>query len=212
MRSVVMFICLCLALPAFAAPDWQLKKDKDGIKIYAASIPNSNIKAVRAESILHCSLTQLTALLLDTKAHEQWVYSTKSSHLIKATGPASQVYQSEMSMPWPLANRDAVVALQITQDAGTKVLTVTSASVSGYMPAQKSIVRVPRSKATWTVTPMANNTLKVEYIAEADPGGAIPAWIANMFCDKGPYETFKKLDALLSSGAYKNARFDFIKD
>jgi hypothetical protein len=212
MRSLIITLCLCLALPVFAAPEWQLKRDKDGIKIYAGSIPNSNVKAVRAESTLHCTMSQLTALLLDTKAHEKWVYSTKTSYLLKATGPASQLYYSEMSMPWPLTNRDVVVSLQIAQDAATRVLTVTSASVPGYMPEHKGIVRVPRSKATWKVTPIGNNTLKVEYIAEADPGGSIPAWIANMFCDKGPYETFKKLSELLSTGAYNNARFDFIKD
>jgi hypothetical protein len=41
------------------------------------------------------------------------------------------------------------------------------------------------------------NLLHVEYILTVDPGGSIPAAIANNFVDRGPYETFKNLKELL---------------
>jgi hypothetical protein len=40
-------------------------------------------------------------------------------------------------------------------------------------------------------------TVHINYILEADPGGDIPAWLSNEFVDKGPFETFKKLGEIL---------------
>jgi hypothetical protein len=40
-------------------------------------------------------------------------------------------------------------------------------------------------------------TINIIYIFEAEPGGSLPAWLANMFADKGPYESFKNLSELL---------------
>jgi hypothetical protein len=40
-------------------------------------------------------------------------------------------------------------------------------------------------------------TINIIYTIELDPGGSVPAWIANMFADKGPYESFSNLADLL---------------
>jgi hypothetical protein len=39
----------------------------------------------------------------------------------------------------------------------------------------------------------APQTIHINYEVEVDPGGSIPGWIANMFVDKGPFETFSNL-------------------
>jgi hypothetical protein len=43
----------------------------------------------------------------------------------------------------------------------------------------------------------SSNSISIVYILEADPGGSVPAWMVNMFIDKGPFESFKKLSGLL---------------
>jgi len=213
MKKIIILIALSIACTmAYAEPVWELKKDEEGIKVYIGSVPNSNIKAVRVTCILNANISQLTALLLDTKAHEQWVYNTKTSYLVKPLGPNHLVYYSEVSMPWPLTNRDVVVEMKISQQPATKVLYVSANTIDNYVPMNKGIVRVPLSKVSWTVTPIGNNQLSVEYVGQADPGGSVPAWLVNSFSTKGPFETFKKLKELVTSPAYKNARYDFVTD
>jgi hypothetical protein len=41
------------------------------------------------------------------------------------------------------------------------------------------------------------NTLSITFIVYAEPGGNVPAWVVNMFLNKGPYESFKKLAGIL---------------
>jgi hypothetical protein len=54
-------------------------------------------------------------------------------------------------------------------------------------------VRVPSYKADWKVTMPTPETIHISYFMEVDPGGSAPAWLLNMFADKGPYGTFSGL-------------------
>lgn len=212
MKHVLTLLLLCTALHMYADTKWSLKKDQEGIKVYTGAVEGTAIKAVKVECMLDATPAQLTALLLDAKAHEKWVYSTKTSYEIKTVGDGHQVYYSELSMPWPLANRDVVVELKISQHPATKVMDIHTRSIGGHVPKKKDKVRVPLSDVHWTVTPVGNNKLKVDYIAQADPGGEIPAWAVNMFSTKGPFETFVQLRKMLTQPEYKNASFSFINN
>jgi len=73
--------------------------------------------------------------------------------------------------------------------------------VPGYTPEKSGMVRVPRSDISWYVTMPSEKTISIVYIFDAEPGGSLPAWVVNMFTDKGPYESFKKLSELLKRSA-----------
>jgi hypothetical protein len=211
-RSLVLILLLLMGAASPAQEHWQLKKESDGIKIYTASKPNSNVKAIKVAYTLAATPSQLVALLLDIPSQTQWVYSTKLSYIIKKVADNELIYYTEKSMPWPASNRDVVMKLTISQHPATNIVTVHSTTVDGYMPPKPGIVRVPSSNVVWTVTPIDHDHIKIDYEAEADPGGSVPAFIVNMFLAKGPYETFKKLQAMVDRPAYKNASFSFIKN
>jgi hypothetical protein len=211
-KVIFLFVVSCTCVMVHAQTSWDLKKDEDGIKVYTGIVPNSNIKEVRVTCILDASLSSLTALLLDAKAHEQWVYNTKSSYLVKQLGASSQIYYSEISMPWPLTNRDLVMEINISQKPGTNIMYVAEHAVTEYVPVNKNKIRVTTSKVNWTITPIANNQLRVEYIGIADPVGDVPAWLVNSFSTNGSFETFKKLKELTVSPTYAHARYAFIKE
>lgn len=177
---------------AIAAEKWDLKKDDEGIKIYTRTVPNSPHKALRATFTMKGTLNILENILLDISKQTDWVYSTKTSSLVKRMGEHDLVYYSEKSMPWPVTNRDAVVRISITRSDATTML-VNAISVVGTVPEKKGIVRVPFSKVSWEVKALNDNTLSVVYEALVDPGGSLPAWVVNMFSTKGPFETFKSV-------------------
>ena len=209
---VILFLIVVFPITGLSQVNWELKKDKEGIKVYTKSTADSDVKAVKVICTLQAKLSQLAALLLDTKAHEQWVYNTKTSFLVKQISPFQQVYYSEIDLPWPLANREVVVNMKIIQHPITKVMQVDIVNASDHVPAQKGTVRVPASAVNWKVTPLGNNQLGVEYVGLADPGGSVPAWVVNAFSTKGPFETFKKLRELVGSPIYAKAQYDFISE
>jgi len=195
-----------------AQEGWRLKTDRDGIAVYTRLFPESKFKAIKVDVEVDATLTQLVAIILDVNTGADWVYSTKSSVLLKQVSPSELYYYSEVSIPWPASNRDFIAQLKAVQDPHTKVVTIYGPVFPDYLPEKKDIVRVRHSEGKWVITPVGSHRVKVEYTLRADPGGDLPAWLVNMFVTKGPYESFKKLKEQLKKPVYVNAKLPFITD
>ena len=211
-RKILLLALLAplLHFKALSQKDWQLKAEKEGINIFTKTAPDSKFKAVRVICVLPATLSQVVAVLLDVNTGAQWLYSTKSSVLLKQVSPSELYYYSEVNVPWPVSNRDFIAHLKATQDQRTKVVTVYGPTVPDYIPVKKDIVRVAKSDGKWVLVPLDPGHVKVEYTIQVDPGGSIPAWLINLFATKGPYESFKKLKLQLQKPQYLNARLPFI--
>jgi len=191
---------------------WKLAEARDGIKVFTRPVQNSKIKAIKVECNLQATSSQLVAAILDIKTCGEWVYNSKKNVLIKQISPLDLIYYAEVEVPWPVENRDYVVHIKVDQQPQTKVITVNSPCVPGYVDEKEGIVRINQSVAKWTITPLGKNQVKAEYILEVDPMGSIPAWLTNLFATKGPYETFRKLKVHVQKEVYKKADFASITD
>ena len=191
---------------------WQLSTETEGIKVYTASVPDSKVKAIKVECDFNATLSQLVTVLLDVKTCNEWVYNTKSCVLLKQVSPAELYYYSEISIPWPVQNRDFVAHLIVTQNPSTRVVYVDGPAISGMVPVKKGIVRIDHSTGKWVITPLADHKVHVSYTLQVDPGGAIPAWLANMFATQGPTQSFKKLRLQLQKMVYRDVSLPFLKD
>ena len=204
-------LILCIKY-ASAQPNWKLSTATDGMKVYTSIVPDSKIKAVKVEYDLDATLAQLVTVLLDVKTCPEWVYSTVSCTLIKRVSPSELYYYSEVNLPWPAQNRDFVAHLTITQNPVTKVVTIDGPAVPGFVPEKKGIVRIEHSTGKWLITPLSTKRVHVEYTLQVDSGGAIPAWLVNLFATEGPVQIFKRLRMQVQKPAYKNAELAFIKE
>lgn len=189
--------CVGLAPTLTGQYNWKLSKDKDGIKVYQSDLQHSSYNAIKVECTLEGNYDKLIGILKNVNGQKDWVYQNKTSYILKQVNPYEFFYYTEASLPWPMSNRDAVVHLKMDRDSLNRFLTITSVSVPDYISEKSGKVRVTRSTISWNVTMPATNKINIVYIFEAEPGGSIPAWVANAFVEKGPYETFKKLAELL---------------
>jgi len=196
----------------YGQDNWELKTTKKDISIFTRTFPDSRFKAVKVECELDATLSQLVAVILDVNTGAQWLYSTKSSVLLKQVSLSELYYYSEVNVPWPFSNRDFIALLKVVQDPHTRIVTVYGPTIPDYLPVKKDIVRVVRAEGKWIITPVSKNHLKVEYTLRMDPGGNIPAWLINLFATKGPYESFKNLKSQIHKSAYFNAHLPFITD
>ncbi|WP_255563689.1 START domain-containing protein [Mucilaginibacter rivuli] len=195
-----------------AQSTWKLATEKEGIKVYTRPVPNSKIKALKADCIMDGKLSQFVAVILDVAGSEKWVYHAKNVKLLKQTSPSELYYYSEVAVPWPFENRDYIAHIIVNQNAKTKIVTIDAPCLPDMVPLKESLVRIVHSTGKWLVAPLPNNKLHVTYEIEVDPAGAVPAWLINLFATKGPLETFEKLKLELPKPAYKNARFDFVTE
>jgi hypothetical protein len=146
---------------------------------------------------LDVTQAQLISVILDIGNYNSWIYSNKKSAIIKIEGPGKIIYYTQSHLPWPIKDRDLVVELNMNETP--ELLTIQVKSIADIMPKNPDYIRVPYSLATWNVTPITNNKLKVDYTFSVDPGGSIPAWIVNATLAIGPYNSFVKLKELLKA-------------
>ncbi|GGA97660.1 START domain-containing protein [Puia dinghuensis] len=194
MRPIsIYYLFLPLILFRDGASPWALKTEKDGVTVYSRRSALSKFNDLKVEMDLPGTVDQLSCILLDVEKYPQWAYCTKSADLIKQIGKDELVYYSEISAPWPLANRDLYADIKVTRDSSMHSICLVSNGLKDFLPEKKGLVRVPRSRAVWTISTKSDKTIHLQYVLEIDPGGALPAWIVNMFASKGPLETFSNL-------------------
>jgi len=211
----VFFFSLFMVLAAAsvsAQNDWKLSVDKEGIKIYTSIVPESKVKAIKVECDLNTTPAQLVAVVMDINSATDWVYHVKSAKLIKQVSPSELYYYSEVSLPWPVANRDFVAHLTVSQDPLSKVVTIDGPAVQGYVPVKKGVVRIDNSFGKWIITPAGASQVHVQYMIHTDPGGSIPAWLVNIFATDAPLKIFEGLKVQLQKPAYKNTTLAFVEN
>lgn len=81
---------------------------------------------------------------------------------------------------------------------------------SNALAEQEDYIRITRVKATWTLQKLTNGTTHIEYIAFADPGGALPDWLANDLAKDSARNTFEGLRQQLPH--YQTATHPKIKE
>ena len=211
-RVIIVCIAVLAGIAALGQEEWALKVNKEGIEVYTRPSKQSGVKALKVCCVLPATLSQLVAVIMDVNTGADWVYSTKSSFLLKKISPAELYYYSEVHLPWPASNRDFVGHLIASQDPRSKAVTVDGLMAADYAPVKKNIVRVTHSVGKWLIVPAKEKTVRVEYVLEADPAGSIPTWLVNLCITKGPLETFRNLKMQIQKPAYQNVHLPFIMD
>ncbi len=192
--------------------EWQLKRETKQLKVYTRNIAETGIKELKITTQFEASLNSIVALLNDVPANTDWVYSSKVAKITEKLAPNDMYYYSVSDFPWPLQDRDLIVHSVIEQDPDSKVVTSTSYSAKEKYPLQKGIVRVTIFDSKWIFTPLPGGKVNIEYTVKTDPGGNIPVFLTNMFIDRGPVATMKKMREMLEIPKYRDANVGFIEE
>jgi hypothetical protein len=184
---------------ALGQENWTLAAGKGRIKVYSKTVTGSKIKALKAECIMDATVDEVLDLLMDIPATVKWMCHTKACTLLKKISDRELYYYTEVSLPWPLENRDFVTHMKITQDPVSKVVTVNAPAIPGEVPHKRGLVRINQSESVWTITPVDLARVKLVYTLRVDPGGMIPANVVNYFAKQGPIETFTDMETEIRS-------------
>jgi len=196
MRTKIFFaasVLTVLALPAASQDNWKLRKNKNGIQAYSVELPDSKIRAVKVVTTFDATPAQIAAKVMDINTSMDWVSHIKSTYVIKRVSANELYYYAEISLPWPVSNRDFVGHLTLVENPRTGIITVNGPVVSNMVPDKKGVVRINDSTGKWVITPEGKGHAQVEYSVHVDPAGSLPPWLVNMFSTETPIEIFENL-------------------
>src|SRR5215218_9407745 len=122
-------LLICLVICSYGSssqPNWELTKEKDGIKVYTSNQSSSKFKSIKVEAVLTGTLQKLVKILRNVENNKEWVYSTKQSYIIREVDANEILYYNETALPWPVSNRDIPVRLKLNLNNATHTLKVTA--------------------------------------------------------------------------------------
>jgi len=194
---------------SYAQENWELKKDVNGIKIFTKKPKKFDFKIFRANMLLDDSIHAFVATLNDVEGLTNWGYKIIHTSLLKRSGDTLQIYYAEAMAPFPYKNRDGIYLNRFEWNSDTNTLFVEIEILDDYLELKDKLVRI-KGKGYWRVIILPSGELDITFQMQIDPGGAIPAWLANIFTDDSPYFTMLKLREIIKNEKYHKQEYDFI--
>lgn len=200
---ILMFQTVC------AQEDWKMVKEEKGIKVFTKSVSTSNFKAFKAIMTLDESVQAFLSVLYDVEGLSTWAYKVNETSLLKRNGDSLQIYHAVSSVPFPYKNRDGVYADTFNWVAKNKTLHVEIKLLDTYIAKKENLVRIT-GKGYWKAKVLTSGKLEIIFEMQVNPGGEIPAWMANIFADNSPYYTMLELKKVIKNKKHQNKSFSFI--
>ena len=190
--------------------EWKQIRQKEGITVFTRSNPGMDFKEFKSSVIIKGSLDQFLSVLYDIEGLSSWGYNVKSASLLSREADTVQVYYTEAKAPFPYKNRDGVYLNRFRWNAKERTLIVDIIMPEGLIPEKDHLVRM-EGYGSWVVRDLNDGKLEITFQMQMDPGGNIPAWMANMFAGDTPYHTLLGLREAMGEEKYQGKSYDFIR-
>ncbi len=171
---------------------WSLAKDKHDVQIYTRKTSHSNFKEFKAITTVNGTVDQILGIVLDIEGYSGWMDKVKSAKVVERVSDTELVQYAEVSAP-VVSNRDFYVRMHIRPKAADGSVRVDFKAEPNYAPKVKGLVRLTRSDGYWLLTPKADGKVHIYQQVDADPGGGVPAWLANGAVVDTPFTSFVNL-------------------
>jgi len=173
--------------------EWNLKKEKDGIEVYIRNFEGSSFNEFKGiTTIKESSLKAVLAVILDVENYESLYPDCMNPRVLQREGDYYDIHHIQVKAPWPVKNRDTVYEQKTVVDKDGKHAIVSLNPLPDFIAEDKNFVRIRKGSGFWELNEDDDN-VKVTYQFHGEPGGEIPAWLANSFVVSQPFKTLENL-------------------
>ncbi len=199
---VVMLVMTSIA--AAQERDWKLITDKDGIKVYRAHTDDSPIKTFRGETEVALQDFRSIATIMDDYSFvASWLHMISDIEGIKRPSPYDRTVWLTTHLPWPVSDRDVALHVTLEQDPGSYTLRMPFRHDPQALAEKDGYVRIPRMQGYLQFTPIEPGKIHLTIEVILDPGGYLPAWLANLILRDIPYFSLKRFRNVANTERYQ---------
>lgn len=223
-RKIALMVCVVLLAPLVAAADevpdagleaeWKLISDRNAIQVYMRHRENSRLKTFRGVTTI--SLPDeyaLAAVLNDYENIPKWLHFVDDASEFDRDSPLRRYMRFGTHLPWPLADREAVLQIDVLQELTPEqeVISIELTNRPELLPSNPEYVRFPEMWGRFKFQRLGDNQTEVTYELVLDPGGYIPAWLANLLLRDAPYFTLERLRRIIRNEEYQDKFYDYVE-
>jgi len=176
------FVSLITASLAMAASgsgqSWEKVRAKDGVAVWTRPSPGSDLVEMRAETVLPTSAPAVWAVLSEPHRFDSFMPYTLQTRLLERHESGLVVYI--VTDPPVVSRRDVTVSYTKRVDESRGLYRLEFREANGKAPRlPDGVVRMTRMRGQWMVKAIDAKRCRVRYQVHAEPGGLVPAFLAN---------------------------------
>lgn len=176
-----------------ARDQWELEFDKDGIRVYTQTEGESPFKQIKVTTTINAPVEKVMEILLSFSNYNQWMNQVQESYLLNHVDSNYYVFILE-DAAWPMQNRYQVSKLNVRQSVTRSK--VQFKTVPNFIEKRKDAIQIKQYEGYWELEDRADHQCNLEYVLIQNPGGYVPAWLANFQAVESPFHSIAKLKEL----------------
>lgn len=185
--------------------EWKKVKDSESIAIFTRPVKGSALNEFKAITILNTRIEVVGEILRDINSYTQWVADVIESKILSKANSENMTIYLLQKVPWPVDNREMI--LKVTTNTNFKIGRSFIQFVAIEYPAQevkKSTVRITDMNGSYLLEYLDREHTRVTYTVRSNPGGSLPASLANMAAEDLPFRTMKGIKKMILLPKYTN--------
>lgn len=205
MRSAFRWLMLfcCLLSVSSLANEWKqvrVASERTDVSTWVKPIEGNPLNAFRGQTEVPYPMLTAIAVLADVQNYPEWVFQCHSARLMPEV--SDDLAYIHIKGIWPVADRDGVARTAIIQDSATLKTTLHSVAAHGVLEDVEGTVRLPALDNRFILEPLADGWTRITFETFVDPGGMIPAWLANLVATRAPLTTLQKMQVRMAKKRY----------
>ncbi len=194
--------------------EWSKVSSDEGITIFSKIQSDRLMPILRAIGQIEGSLFHVMAVILDNESSPEWVPNCTESHKIKDLDHGGALVYSVTNSPWPVADRDSIVETHRAIIQRGSKYKISMQARPNVIPVVKGRVRIPYSEIYFLLEKVDDETTKVEYGFDVDPGGMLPDWLIRSTIDNTLKATIRGLETQVArtKGKYVSQADQFAQE
>ncbi|WP_133470418.1 START domain-containing protein [Paraglaciecola marina] len=196
---LILLICAIFCSQTYAET-WDLKKQKHNVSVYSQKTA-SGYNQVLATTQVHAHPLALIALFDDIEACPEWIHNCIKVEILEKVSATESLVNTFFGAPWPVKDRDMVTYSTISYIEDSVIIELTDKS--SLIPAHPKFVRMKNMQGTWKATPISKGVTEISYQGGGDPGGKLPAFLANRELVDSLYNTLLNLQNIMPLDKYQ---------
>lgn len=202
-RLLMPILLLMLSLNAAANDGWESIRQADErgeVSTWVRPVEGNPIKAFRGQVEVPYPMLTALAVLSDIPNFPAWVFQCHAAEMREAWG--KEHARIMIKGIWPVSDRDVIVHSRLEQDPATLAITVYSRATDQVLPPQDGYVRLPALDNIFRLEPLPDGWTRITFQTFVDPGGSIPAWLANFVSTRAPLTTLRGMKEQMENEKY----------
>lgn len=172
---------------------WELEFDRDGIRVYTQIEGESPFKQIKVTTTINAPVEKVMEILLAFGEYNQWMNQVQESYLVNQADSSYYVFILE-DAAWPVQDRYQVSKLNVRQSVSKSK--VQFRTVPNFIEKRKDAIQIKQFEGYWELEDRADHQCSLEYVLIQNPGGYVPAWLANFQAVDSPFQSIYKLREL----------------